>query len=483
MALRKDFLWGGAIAANQVEGAWQEDGKGVSIMDCYTSTSGKGGRLVTPKINPELYYPNHSGIDFYHNYEDDIRLFAEMGFRALRFSIAWSRIFPNGDDEKPNEKGLAFYDRLLDCLEKYSIEPVVTISHYETPMNLCLSYGGWQNRKLIGLYEKYADTLFERYGDRVNYWMTFNEINSVLTPFGAYINGAMHLEKDENTLSVRMQALHNMLLASAHVVKTGHEICPGAKIGCMLIHTPFYPLTPAPEDQLAALEENRFFNYLAADVHVFGKYPFYTRSLLEKRGVNFDISKSDMECLEKGRVDFLSFSYYMSCCVSAEGGNISDGNLISGIPNPRLKASEWGWQIDPEGLRYSLNNLYERYGLPLFVAENGLGAKDSPDENGYVNDDYRIAYLAAHIEQMEKAALDGVDIIGYTSWGPIDLVSASGGEMSKRYGFIYVDLDDRGEGSARRTRKKSFSWYKKLISENGMSSAAQSKTEEKKTGV
>lgn len=483
MALRKDFLWGGAIAANQAEGAWKEDGKGVSIMDCYTASKKGSGRIVTPEINPELYYPNHEGIDFYHNYENDIRLFAEMGFKTLRFSIAWSRIFPNGDDDKPNEKGLYFYDRIFDCLEHYSILPVVTISHYETPMHLCLNYGGWKNRKLIGFYERYATTLFERYGERVGYWMTFNEINSVLVPFGAYINGAMLLSEEENTLSVRVQALHNMLLASARAVKVGHEIKPDMKIGCMLIHTPFYPLTPSPGDQLAALEENRFFNYLAGDVQVFGKYPFYTASLLKKRGVEFTISEKDRECLEDGRVDFFSFSYYMSCCISEDGRNTAKANIISGQPNPHLKTSEWGWQIDPEGLRYSLNTLYERYGIPLFVAENGLGAKDVPNSEEHIEDDYRIEYLASHIEHLEKAADDGVDIIGYTSWGPIDLVSASGGEMSKRYGFVYVDLDDRGEGSARRIRKKSFGWYKKVIAGNGLSAAANSDTDNKKVQV
>lgn len=466
MATNKKFLWGGAIAANQVEGAWDKGGKGPSIMDYYSATH-KGERRITPTIDPELYYPNRYGIDFYHSFEEDIALFAEMGFSTLRLSIAWSRIYPNGDDESPNEDGLRFYDRLFDCLASHKITPVVTLSHYETPMHLAVKYGGWRNRALVGFFLRYAKTVFERYRGKVKYYLTFNEINSVLVPFGAYINGAMLLSEEENTLSVRVAALHNMLVASAEAVAAAHAIEPSLRIGCMLIHTPFYPLTSSPEDQLAALEENRFFNYLAGDVQAKGAYPYYAKALLEKRGVTLDVSRNDADILRQGKVDFFSFSYYMSSCISADRNKNGQGNMMAGVPNPTLKASEWGWQIDPAGFRYTLNSLYERYGLPLFVAENGLGARDEI-QNGTVEDDYRIAYLSAHIREMEKAMADGVDVFGYTAWGPIDLVSASGGEMSKRYGFIYVDLDDRGMGSGKRLRKKSFGWYRRVIEAGGV---------------
>lgn len=466
MAIQKNFLWGGAIAANQVEGAWDKGGKGPSIMDFYSAVQ-NGRRIVSPEADPSLYFPNRYGIDFYHNYEEDIALFAEMGFRTLRLSIAWSRIYPNGDDESPNEEGLRFYDRIFDCLASHGITPVVTLSHYETPMNLAVKYGGWRNRALVGFFLRYAKTIFERYRGKVKYYLTFNEINSVLVPFGAYINGAMLLSEEENSLTVRLAALHNMLIASAEAVAAAHAIEPTLRVGCMLIHTPFYPLTSSPEDQLAALEENRFFNFLAGDVQVKGAYPFYAKALLEKRGAHLETSRNDADILRHGRVDFVSFSYYMSSCISAGTPKEGTGNIIAGLPNPTLKASEWGWQIDPAGFRYTLNTLYERYGLPLFVAENGLGARDEL-RDGKIEDDYRIAYLSAHIREMEKAVADGVEVFGYTVWGPIDLVSASGGEMSKRYGFIYVDLDDRGAGSGKRIRKKSFDWYRRVIEAGGV---------------
>lgn len=471
MPFKPDFLWGGAIAANQVEGAWQSEGKGPSIMDHFAVLGG-GKRVFTPEIEPGLYYPNHYGIDFFHNYEKDIALLAGMGFTALRLSIAWSRIYPNGDDPEPNEAGLAFYDRVFACLEKHGMEPIVTLSHYETPLHLAKYYGGWRNPALIDFYVRYVTTVLKRYRGKVRYYLTFNEINGVLTSFGAYVGGAMILSEKENTPGVRFLALHHMLVASAKAVKAARTLDPDAKMGCMLIHVPYYPLTASPRDQLAALEENRFFNQMAGDVQALGRYPSWTEALLKKRGIGFALSPEDEAVLREGSVDFVSFSYYMSSCVSADSAvhsSPTEGNLVRGVANPTLKTSEWGWQIDPLGLKYTLLTLYDRYRLPLLVAENGLGAKDEV-KNGQIQDDYRIEYLRQHIEAMEGAVEEGVDLFGYTLWGPIDLVSASGGQMSKRYGMIYVDLDDRGTGTGKRIPKKSFDFYRRVIAAGGIPS-------------
>ncbi len=481
-AFKSNFLWGGAIAANQAEGAWQEGGKGPSIMDYFSAGSRKEGRKLEPSLPTELRFPNHDGVDFYHRFEEDIQLFARIGMRCLRLSVAWSRIFPNGDDGEPNEEGLAFYDRVFDCLKQYDIEPMVTISHYEMPWNLSLKYNGWSNRRLIDLYARYAKTLFERYSGKVRYWMTFNEINSILSPFGAYLNGGMRLTPDQNSEAIRIQALHHMLLASAQAVKTGHAVSSDNKIGCMLVYIPYYPLTSAPADVWAADQANRYFNQMAGDVQVFGYYPPYTHALLESHGVKIGMTDEDRVLLSEGKVDFYSFSYYMSSCMSAVPRQNSDGNLLSGEVNPHLKESDWGWQIDPMGLRIALNRLYDRYRIPLFIAENGLGAHDTLNEAGRIDDDYRIDYLSSHIEAMRDAVSDGVDLFGYTMWSPIDLVSASTGEYAKRYGLIYVDRHDDGSGNFARIPKKSFDWYRNVIATNGKSLRMEGKKSEKQAG-
>lgn len=462
----ENFLWGGAVAANQCEGAYNEDGKGLSIQDVMPHGL-RGPRTDGPtEDNMKLI-----GIDFYHRYKEDIALFAEMGFKVFRTSIAWSRIFPKGDELEPNEAGLAFYDSLFDECHKYGIEPLVTLSHYETPLYLAEHYDGWINPKMIGFYERYVTTVFERYKDKVTYWLTFNEINSVLhSPF---MSGGINTPKEELSKSDLYQAIHHELVASASAVKIAHEINPNFKVGCMILSMPIYPLSPDPSDVIKTMEEDHFNNFFA-DVHVRGSYPGYLNRYFQENGIEIKITKEEREIL-KNTVDFVSFSYYVSTCATAdpEKNKRGEGNLLGGVPNPTLKASEWGWQIDPQGLRYELNVLWDRYQKPLFIVENGLGARDEliTDEKGNltVNDDYRITYMRDHLLQVEKAIEDGVEVMGYTSWGCIDLVSASTAELAKRYGFIYVDRNDDGSGTLGRYRKKSFYWYQNVINTNGAS--------------
>lgn len=471
----ENFLWGGATAANQLEGAYLADGKGLSVADAMPGGKIRFEVLGSPKfdwtIDEEKYvYPNHKGISYYEHFKEDIALFAEMGFKCYRFSIAWSRIFPQGDELEPNEAGLKFYDQVIDECLKYGIEPVITISHYEMPLNLAKKYGGWKNRELITFYQRYAKVVLTRFHRKVKYWMTFNEINSALH-FPALSQG-MVLSNGAGDFKNIAQAWHNQFVASSLAVKIGHELDPDLKIGCMIIYATTYSLDANPVNQAATMEQNQIFNYYCADVQVRGEYPGYTNRFLNSRGVKFedlDITKEDLDLLKAYRVDYVGFSYYMSSAVTVTGDESDTvaGNLLGGVRNPFLKASEWGWQIDPVGLRIALNELYNRYQKPVFVVENGLGAVDEINAEGQIIDDYRIGYLRAHIEQMAKAIEDGVDLMGYTPWGCIDLVSASTGEMSKRYGFIYVDLDDKIEGSGKRMKKKSFDWYKQVIATNG----------------
>jgi len=460
----KNFLWGGAVAANQCEGAYLEDGKGLSVQDVLPRGI-RGDRTTEPtEDNMKL-----EGIDFYHHYKEDIRLFAEMGFKVFRTSIAWSRIFPKGDEEEPNELGLAFYDRLFDECRKYGMEPLVTISHYETPLYLAEHYNGWTNRKLIGFYERYVRVLFKRYKGKVNYWLTFNEINSIL--HAPFMSGGIGSPREDLTEQELYQAAHHELVASALAVKIGHEIIPEAKIGCMILSMPTYPLTPSPDDVIQVMEEEHK-NYFFGDVHARGQYPGYIKRYFREHDIKIVMAPEDEEIL-KHTVDFVSFSYYMSCCATADAkaAKKGNGNLLGGVPNPTLKASDWGWQIDPQGLRYVLNMFWDRWQKPLFIVENGLGAVDRlvKDGNGNftVEDDYRIQYLHDHLVQVGEAILDGVEVMGYTSWGCIDVVSASTAELKKRYGYIYVDRNDDGTGTLNRYRKKSFYWYKDVIASNG----------------
>ncbi|MGN8244271.1 glycoside hydrolase family 1 protein [Cellulomonas soli] len=458
------FLWGGATAANQIEGAYAEGGKGLSIQDVMPQG------LMTPRTEgPTDDNLKQVAIDFYHRYADDIALFAEMGFKTFRFSIAWSRIFPLGDEAEPNEEGLAFYDRVLDELEKHGIEPLVTISHYETPLHLAEQYDGWVNRELIGFYERYVRTLFSRYGHRVTYWLTFNEINSVL--HAPFMSGGINTPKDQLSQSDLYQAVHHELVASALATKVARELAPSAQIGCMVLAMPTYPLTPNPDDVMAALTTDRS-NLAFGDIHVRGEYPGYYLRHLREAGVELTITDEDRALLKEHTVDFVSFSYYVSICETTDPSLrvTGEGNIFPGVKNPTLQASEWGWQIDPVGLRYVLNTFWDRWQKPLFIVENGLGAKDQlveVDGAKTVVDDYRIAYLNDHLVQVGEAIADGVDVLGYTTWGCIDLVSASTAQLSKRYGFIYVDRNDDGTGTLERYRKKSFGWYRDVIASRG----------------
>ncbi|ELY4027223.1 6-phospho-beta-glucosidase [Cronobacter malonaticus] len=452
------FLWGGAVAANQVEGAYLTDGKGLSTSDVQPEG------ILGPVVER---VPGDSGIkdvaiDFYHRYPDDIALFAEMGFSCLRVSIGWTRIFPNGDEQEPNEAGLAFYDKLFDELAAHNITPLVTLSHYEMPWGLVTQYGGWGNRETIGFFERYARTVFTRYRNKVKLWLTFNEINMSLH---APMTGVGLPE--ESTQAQIYQAIHHQLVASALAVKACHEIIPDAKIGNMLLGGLMYPLTCKPDDVFAALQENRTWQFFG-NIQCRGAYPGYMLRYFRDNGISLTITEEDRAAL-RSTVDFISFSYYMTGCVTTDEAlnQQARGNILNMVPNPHLQSSEWGWQIDPVGLRTLLNVLWDRYQKPLFIVENGLGAKDRVEEDGTINDDYRINYLNDHLVQVREAIEDGVEVMGYTSWGPIDLVSASKAELSKRYGFIYVDRHDDGSGTLARSRKKSFYWYKDVIASNG----------------
>jgi|GEM_PF-25237 len=469
--MRKDFLWGGAVAANQCEGAYDEDGKGLSLVDVLPCKQDRfqcmmDGSYAMAHKDDYDFYPSHKSIDFYHRYKEDIALFAEMGFKTFRLAISWPRIFPNGDETQANEAGLAFYDVVFDECRKYGIEPLVTINHFDTPLGLAVNYGGWRNRKLIDYYLRFCEVLFNRYKGKVKYWLTFNEINMILhLPF---IGGGLSFKDGENKRQIQYQAAHHQLLASSLATKMAHEIDSNNQIGCMLAAGDVYPYTCHPDDIFAAVEKNRE-QYFFIDVQSRGAYPSYAERFFEENNIQLDIEEGDFEIL-KNTVDFISFSYYSSRCVSTDdevNAKLTAGNVFASVKNPYVPASEWGWQIDPMGLRITLNTLYDRYQKPLFIVENGLGAADQVEADGSINDDYRIDYLAKHVEAMKEAMHDGVDLLGYTPWGCIDLVSASTGEMKKRYGFIYVDLDNEGNGSRKRMKKKSFDWYQKVIKTNG----------------
>ena len=474
MGLKNDFLWGGAVAAHQIEGGWQEGGKGISIADVMTAGDNvtKTPRRITDGVIPGENYPNHEASDFYHHYKEDIALLAEMGFKCFRTSIAWTRIYPHCDESEPNEDGLRFYDDLFDECHKYGIEPVVTLSHFEMPFYMAKEYGGFRNRKCIDFFVKFAVTCFERYKNKVKYWMTFNEINNQANPIyhhlaqeGGILPGQC---QGENPEYIMYQSAHYELVASALAVKKGHEINPDFKIGCMIAMCPIYPATCKPEDMMAA---TRFMQqkYWYTDVHVKGKYPGWLAKKFGRKGWKFDMTAEDMDALINGTVDYIGFSYYMSFAVESKPDNpYFDYRESDYVKNPYLKASDWGWQIDPMGLRYSLNWFSDRYDIPLMIVENGFGAYDKVLDDGSIDDSYRIEYLKNHIKAMIDAVeCEGIDLMGYTMWAPIDIVSASTGEMDKRYGFIYVDKNNAGEGTLKRSRKKSFYWYKEVIATNG----------------
>jgi len=460
------FLWGGAVAANQIEGAWNVDGKGPSTADYMTAGSSQVRRIFTHGLVEGLYYPSHTAVDFYHHYPEDIKLLAEMGLTCFRTSINWTRIFPKGDEMVPNEAGLAFYDRLFDECLKYGIQPVVTLSHYETPYGLVESIGSWHSRLMIDHFVRYCETVFRRYKDKVKYWLTFNEINVIL--LHPLMSAGIEIKPDEDFKQVVYQAAHHQLVASAKAVALGHSINPDFKIGMMMLYPTFYAETCKPQDQLnaqKAIDDHLYFS----DVQVRGAYSTKAVCFLMDHGLTLKTHPEDDEVLRQGKVDFIGFSYYNSNVItSREEVEFTGGNMLNTVKNPYLEASDWGWSIDPTGLRIAMNQLYDRYQIPLFVVENGLGAVDTVNSDGSIQDDYRIDYLRQHISALKQAILeDGVNCIGYTPWGVIDLISAGTGEMKKRYGFIYVDRDSHGEGTLKRSKKASFDWYKKVIRSNG----------------
>ncbi|WP_068504381.1 6-phospho-beta-glucosidase [Paenibacillus kribbensis] len=471
MGLDPNFLWGGATAANQCEGGYNLGNRGLSNVDLMPTGEDRAGvmagKIKMLEFDDQHFYPAKEAIDMYHHYFEDIKLFAEMGFKTYRMSISWSRIFPNGDDEKPNEEGLKFYENIFLELRKYNIQPLVTLAHFDVPVTLIKKYGSWRNRKMIDFYENYCHTVFERYKGLVKYWLTFNEVNMIL--HAPFIAAGLCFEPDENEEHVKYQAMHHQLVASAAVTKIAHEVDPENLIGCMLAGGNNYPFSCHPEDYAKAIEKDRE-NYLFIDIQSRGAYPNYAFKKFERENIHIEMEAGDQELLKQYTVDFISFSYYSSRVVATDPAVTHEtaGNIYKSIKNPYLESSEWGWQIDPMGLRSALNVLYDRYQRPIFIVENGLGAVDTPDENGNVEDDYRIDYLREHIKAFKAAVEeDGVELMGYTSWGCIDLVSASKGEMSKRYGFIYVDRDDEGNGTLKRSKKKSFNWYQKVIQTNG----------------
>lgn len=467
------FLWGGAVAAHQVEGAYNVDGKGLSVADVMTAAGTHDERKITQGVQPGEFYPNHEAVDFYHRYPEDVKLFAEMGFKSFRTSIAWSRIFPQGDELEPNEAGLAFYDRLFDECHKYGIEPVVTLSHFEMPYHLVTAYGGFRSRKTITFFTRFARAVFTRYRDKVKYWLTFNEINNQTNydrEFTLFTNSGFQVKPGENAEAVMYQAAHYEVVASALAVQIAHSINPDFQVGAMVAFTPVYPATDNPRDVFKAQRamQSRFW---FSDVQVEGQYPSWLTHYFQAKKYDLDITPADLANLKKGTVDYLGFSYYMSFATQAndhEDDQFSYNESQDLVTNQFVPQSDWGWQVDPEGLRYALNWMNDRYHLPLFVVENGIGAIDHLTADHEVHDQYRIDYLREHIEQMELAMTeDGVEVMGYTPWSAIDIVSASTGQLSKRYGFIYVDRNDDGSGSLARYRKDSFYWYQHVIATNG----------------
>lgn len=468
--MRRDFLWGGATAANQCEGGFQEGGRGMAIVDVIPHgvyrTPVMNGTMDYRDLPEDTHYPGREAIDMYGHYKEDIALFAEMGFQCYRFSFSWSRLFPTGEETEPNREGLQFYDDVVNELLRYGIEPVVTLCHFDAPLFLVEKYGSWKSRKMIDRFLKYCDAVFRHFKGRVRYWITFNEINMLMhLPF---MGAGILLKEGEDELQVKYQAAHHELVASALAVKLAREISPEFQIGCMLAAGSVYPYSCNPADVWESMKKDRE-NYFFTDVQARGEYPAYAKKFLERQGIELEMAVEDTAILKENTVDFISLSYYNSRCVRSDGkGEASGGNVFASAKNPYLECSQWGWPIDPMGFRITLNALYDRYQKPLFVVENGLGAVDSVKEDGSIEDGYRIDYLSSHIRAMMEAAdEDGVDIMGYTPWGCIDLVSATTGEMSKRYGLIYVDKDDAGKGTLNRVRKNSFYWYKEVIASNG----------------
>lgn len=471
----KDFLWGGAVAACQCEGAYDVDGRGLSTSDIHkydtsidrTNITKEGGGTLAEINNliadKEGYYPKRHGIDFYHTYKDDLALLQEMGFKNFRTSISWSRIFPKGDEEEANEAGLQFYDRLIEEIIKDGMEPIITMSHYDIPLHLVTEYGGFANRKCIDFFVKYAKTLLERYKGNVKYWIVFNQINLVqYCQFGSL---GVYDDQAENMEELKFQAVHNQFVASAMVKKLSQQIDPLVKIGTMLADCTYYPASCKPEDIVLTMKRNRM-QYFYSDVQLRGEYPGYALRYFKENNMTISMAKGDEEVIKENVMDFLAISYYYSRIVDSSKNSMDPKECEQ---NPFLKPAPWEWRLDPLGFYNCLSQYWDRYQIPLMIGENGLGALDQVEADGSIHDEYRIDYYRQHIKVLRDCVKDGVDIFAYCAWGPIDIVSSSSAEMSKRYGFIYVDKDDLGNGSLKRLKKDSFEWYKKVVTSNGES--------------
>lgn len=471
----KDFLWGGAQAASQADGAWDEDGKGLNSSDVQPYLKGKSNAEIQAleeqgmtieqvkhnSVDTVSYYPKRFGIDFYHTYPQDIELLAEMGFKTFRTSLDWSRVFPNGDDPEPNKVALKHYSDMIDCLVAHNIEPIITMNHYETPINITLKYGGWPNKAVIPMFEKFGKTLLDWFGDRVKYWIVVNQINMV--QIEPWLSVGVASDQYPNEEEALYQAVHNQMVAAAWLKKYARSLNnPQLQIGTMVADGTVYPYCCKPDDIVLAMQQNRM-QYLFTDVQFRGEYPQFAKNYFADRGDHLEITDDEMKLIKENPLDFLGISYYYSKMVDSQK-NLARPNDTS--PNPYLKASPWGWAIDPQGLYNSLSQYYDRYQKPIIIAENGIGLYDKL-ENGEIHDQYRSDYLSQHIEQVGRAIHDGANVIAYCAWGPIDLVSCSSQQMSKRYGFVYVDRDDEGNGSGKRIKKDSFAWYKEVITTNG----------------
>ncbi|NFA42381.1 glycoside hydrolase family 1 protein [Clostridium botulinum] len=457
----ENFLWGGSTSAYQVEGAWNEDGKGLSVIDMCDHPEGTADFKIAS--------------DHYHRFKEDVKLFSEMGLKAYRFSIAWTRIIPQGTGEV-NEKGIKFYNDLIDELNKYNIEPIVTMFHFDLPYTL-EEKGGWSNRDTIDAFSKYAKVLFERFGSKVKYWLTINEQNTmILHP------GAIGIPKGGKLPSKKelYQQNHHMLLAQAKVMNLCHEMCPNGKIGPALNTTAMYGETCNPLDAIAAhnWETIRCWSFL--DMAVRGKYNKLAWSYLMDRGLEPIIEDGDMDIMKNAKPDFIAINYYSTATIAASKGDASDISARAGdqqimlgeqgvyraAENPYVDKTKYGWVVDPIGLRMTLRKVSERYDLPILITENGIGAPDKLEKNETINDDYRIDYIRKHLEQLKLAINDGVEVMGYCPWSAIDVVSTHQG-YGKRYGFIYVNRDEFDLKDLRRIKKKSFNWYKNVINTNG----------------
>ncbi len=479
MKFPEDLLWGSASADFQYEGGFGEGGRGNVTGDYVTNGSHTVPRMMTyimpdgttgasamrtsiPEgakayLDETKYYPSHQATDFYHHYKEDIQLLSDMGLNCLRFSICWGRIFPTGEEETPNEEGLAFYEDIIDtCLEN-NMEPLITICHDEVPVYLSDEYDGWSSRHTIDCYLKLCKALFERFSSKVKYWITFNEIN--------VLSGFSHLGVHSCEPQATFQAVHHMFIANSLAIKMAKEYREDCMVAVMYALSPVYSLTCKPEDVFAQLDVRRR-TLFYIDVMARGYYPNYADKMFKELGVEIKMEPGDEDIIKANTIDYIAFSCYRSTTASAK--TKLDLTGLSFDTNPYLEQTAWGWPIDPQSIRFVCNEIYDRYQKPLFIVENGMGEVDVPDENLYVNDAYRIDYLNDHFKEIQKAVeIDKIPVLGYTMWGGVDLVSLSTGEMKKRYGWIYVDMDDLGNGTLKRVPKASYYWMKEFMETKG----------------